>query len=367
MELGAGWIHNITDNPIYELAKAYGIKMQITHYDHAVARDEKGRDVTKDVHHSFKRLFEVREMTKALVKHKKTHMQEPDMSQQNALILNGWTAGSNQERSAEYIVYDFFYGMDNSNISLRFSFDYDPQHELGDDVRVIDPRGFHHIIKCLADVNNIYYPEDKRIHLSEVVTTVRYTNNNVVVNTSKGKRYKADYAILTFSLGVLQNEKVKFIPPLPVEKVERIHLLKMTNYVKVFVGFDEKIKPFWDVTEMILYCHNRIHYFTVWENLVYLGYNILIGTLMEEEADRVLHMSDDEMKIEVTAILRQMYGAHIPEPAWVKMTRWQSDPLFCGTFSGRPVGVSLEDMQVFIHSKPIFHVNQKFCGKLMIK
>jgi monoamine oxidase len=37
-------------------------------------------------------------------------------------------------------------------------------------------------------------------------------------------------------------------------------------------------------------------------------------------------------------VLRRMYGATIPEPESVKITRWASDPFTLGSYSYRPVG-----------------------------
>lgn len=58
-------------------------------------------------------------------------------------------------------------------------------------------------------------------------------------------------AIVTFSIGVLQNDIVEFKPQLPRWKREAIEQYQMGTYTKVFLQFNE---TFWDPdTQYFLY------------------------------------------------------------------------------------------------------------------
>lgn len=49
------------------------------------------------------------------------------------------------------------------------------------------------------------------------------------VDLADGTTLHADYALCTFSLGVLQHDDVQFTPPLPAWKQEAIHSMSMVG------------------------------------------------------------------------------------------------------------------------------------------
>ena len=50
--------------------------------------------------------------------------------------------------------------------------------------------------------------------------------------------------------------------------------------------------------------------------------------------------TDSEIVSELMIILREQYGADIPEPDDVRITRWQQDPYSFGSYSFMKVGAS---------------------------
>ena len=58
--------------------------------------------------------------------------------------------------------------------------------------------------------------------LQKIVTEIEQKGDQVIAKTKSGDNYTADYVIVTFSLGVLQQGRVKFIPVLPEWKVDSI-------------------------------------------------------------------------------------------------------------------------------------------------
>ena len=87
---------------------------------------------------------------------------------------------------------------------------------------------------------------------------VQYNSSGVTVKTSTGEFYQADFALMTFPLGVLQNDVVNFIPEMPRWKREPIFKVDVAHYAHVFLKFDEK---FWDDEEWLLYAHSRKGYY----------------------------------------------------------------------------------------------------------
>ena len=75
------------------------------------------------------------------------------------------------------------------------------------------------------------------IKLSASVTEIVCCGKQVEVTTTAGK-ITAKYCICTVSIGVLQAEKIKFYPPLTLQKREAINDLKMGLLIKVPLLFD---------------------------------------------------------------------------------------------------------------------------------
>ena len=101
---------------------------------------------------------------------------------------------------------------------------------------VTDSRGFIYILDdiiqlLLFDPVYKYHPRFKQI-----VTTIDQTNpSEIVVTTTDGTKYTGEYVLVTFSLGVLQNNLVQFIPPLPEWKIQAFSQFIMGSFTKVLV------------------------------------------------------------------------------------------------------------------------------------
>lgn len=64
----------------------------------------------------------------------------------------------------------------------------------------------------------------------------------VRVHCTNGDVFVCDQVVVTVPITILQAGQIKFDPPLPSEKVKAIHRLKMSNALKVVMGFRA---PFW--------------------------------------------------------------------------------------------------------------------------
>ena len=146
--------------------------------------------------------------------------------------------------------------------------------------------------------------KDKLLH--KVVTEIEQKGDQVIVKTKSGDNYTADYVIVAFSLGVLQQGWVKFTPTLPEWKVDSIDQFQMAYYTNIYVQFDHS---FWDDATWLLYAgeHKNFNYL-INLNEVFPGSNILNVEVTKRESIRVECLIDSEVIDETVAKLRKMYG-----------------------------------------------------------
>ena len=124
----------------------------------------------------------------------------------------------------------------------------------------------------------------------------------VRVETESGREFNAEFAIVTSTVGVIQNGELTFDPPLPSWKTEEFCRYQMGTIDVIFLKFGTK---FWDDTEFILHASDRHGYYPGFLNLEAEGYhpegtNILLGFLTGDEAYRAELLSDAEVQAEVT-------------------------------------------------------------------
>jgi polyamine oxidase len=205
-------------------------------------------------------------------------------------------------------------------------------------------------------------PQDKRLHLNTTVKKIEYSKTGVIVHTSKGDEIHADYAITTFSLGVLQHKDVEWSPALPEWKLEGLYAFHMATYTKIFFNFPYQ---FWDDNQFTVWADpDRRGYMNSWQNLNAPGYlpkntstNIFFVTTTQDLSAYVEARTDEEVKDEIMVVLRKMYGKHIPEPTEFKFPRWHSNPLFRGSYSNWPIGELDEhhaNMKASLHNRVYF-------------
>ena len=75
----------------------------------------------------------------------------------------------------------------------------------------LDQRGFKALIQ--QEAGEFLSPQ--QLLLKATVRTVTRSRHGVIITLADGTTLSADYALCTFSLGVLQHDDVQFHPPLP--------------------------------------------------------------------------------------------------------------------------------------------------------
>ncbi|CAF1478728.1 unnamed protein product [Rotaria magnacalcarata] len=338
IELGANWIQGTRnketgkENPLWTLAKKYKLKSTLSDFESVLTYDQNGltdySDVLEQAFDKYDQVMEDAEL--------REERKLKDLSFAQGLSLRGWTPRTSYEKLADWFAFDFEFADTPSASSMIGAAIGD---DMSDDNRfVTDQRGFALLVReeanKFATRNNILY--------KSTVTKVTYSKSSVNITLKSGLMIVADYAICTFSLGVLQHNDVQFIPQFPAWKQESISTFKMATYTKIFLQFPYK---FWNSKQFSLYADPyRRGYYPAWQSMSEIGFfpgsNILFVTVVTDQAYIVEAQSNNQTLMEIMAVLKSMYGQTVPKPNNSYYYRWTDDPLYRGSYSNWPVGAS---------------------------
>ena len=262
-------------------------------------RDEAGNDIT-----DFAVLREFYDKIEHKIEdYKLKRKGQPDFPARVGMQMMGWSAEQPIKSVIEYFNFDFEFARPPEVVSFHNMF------ERGEDFFIADGRGVWSMYE------DLYKPLEAKTLLGKLVTKIKYNADSVEVQTSDGWSYQADYALCTFSSGVLASDLVTFEPALPDWKKEAIYKNPMSPYTKIFLKFPKK---FWDDHEYILYASKERGRFPVWQDLSRPGIfpvssGMLLITVTGTQGRRIEGQSFDETKAEIMGMLREIYGKGIPE------------------------------------------------------
>ena len=226
-DLGASWIHGIEGNPITALAEDAESETIATDYDSLVLLDAEGGEVSDDDAVAAEREWlRLSDGLEELSADADTESSVADGLEELGAAVDDLDSTTRWYLDS-YVVAD--YAADPGELSLA-AYAQDGEFE-GDDVQF--PDGYSRIPEFLA--------RGLDVRLRHRVTLIEHGRDGVTVTTDR-ERFHAARAIVTLPLGVLQNEDIKFDPPLPDAKLGAIERLGMGLIDKVVVAFDE---PFW--------------------------------------------------------------------------------------------------------------------------
>ena len=203
-------------------------------------------------------------------------------------------------------------------------------------VLIYDQRGFQflpeELLKKIMQEN-----KDLTLSLNTVAHEISYGPDFALVNTTNGV-FRTDFVISTIPLAVLQKGSVKFNPPLPNWKMEAIHKYKVKSRAQIYVKFGSNVTQFWSDDLFVMYVSSENKTLTTILNLARndtLGAdsNMLLFILYGHDAIRVNTQTKTEVKREITKRIRNMYGAHQPEPDDIFFHNWDKDPYAMGISS----------------------------------
>ncbi|KAJ0980109.1 hypothetical protein J5N97_008364 [Dioscorea zingiberensis] len=191
----------------------------------------------------------------------------------------------------DYYMYDHENGEPPRVTSLQGTVPLPTFTNFGEDMYfVADQRGYEslvlHIAKEFLDTDSKGLIIDPRLKLNKVVRQInQYSRIGVIVTTEDGSVFKADYVMVSVSIGVLQSKLITFTPELPVLQ----HL-----------------------------------------DREYPGENILMVVVTDDEARRIEREPDANTKAEAMEVLRDMFGKCVPEATdilidtcWADLLHWK--------------------------------------------
>ncbi|MCJ1246879.1 hypothetical protein MMC30_004088 [Trapelia coarctata] len=269
-----------------------------------------------------------------------------DRSVRSGFSLAGWKPRKDMKAQAvEWWQFDWEYAQTPEESSEEFAivnynttfYQYSQENNY-----VFDSRGFNAFI--IGEANTFLKKNDPRLMLNTIVTNISYSDEGVTVYYKDGC-VQADYAICTFSLGVLQNNVVTFSPPFPSWKQEGIETFNMATYTKIFLQFPPD-KVFWNTSMQFFLYADPVErgYYPVFQSLDGPGFlphsGILFVTVVGAQSHIVENQSDGVTKAQVLAVLRNMFGAaNVPEPTAFLYPRWGQLEWAAGSYSNWPAGV----------------------------
>ncbi|CAO2141379.1 unnamed protein product [Urochloa humidicola] len=357
VEMGANWVEGVGGeqmNPIWPLAnETLQLRSFFSDYDHLVENTYKQNGGLYDedfVQRRIERAVEVEEsggkLSGTLHSSGRDDMSILAMQRLNDHMPSG--PSMPVDMVVDYYKYDYEFAEPPRVTSLQNTMPLPTFKNFGDDVYfVADQRGYESVVYYIAGkylkTNKSGDIVDKRLRLNKVAREITYFPSGVIVKTEQNEVYKADYVMVSVSLGVLQTDLIKFTPQLPSWKIINIYQFDMALYTKIFLKFPKKFWPEGPGTEFFLYASERRGYYPIWQQFEkqYPGSNVLLVTVTDDESRRIEQQPDNQTRAEAVEVLRKMFpGKDVPDATDILVPRWWSNRFFKGTFSNWPIGVS---------------------------
>ena len=346
LDLGASWIHGITNNPITTLADTIGAARAATSYDSSILFDSDGQEI------SAARQARLDELQTAVMKAIEVGESAPADATLYDTIWNGTQAASMSAEDQQLLRFimsgtlETEFGGSVSGIGLGnarkvtvgdlstywHDTSANPLNISGGDV--VFALGYSQIAEHLA--------KNLNIKLGEKVLSVDYSAADIVVKTDKGE-YTADRVVISVPLGVLKAGHISFTPSLPGTHQDAINKIKMGVLNKLYLKFDS---DFWSATsnydwiESIPAVTDPAQRWTEWVNLKRpLGKPILLGFSAADAAVELETLSDQAIVDDAMNRLKSIYGNAIPTPSGYLRTNWSKDPFTLGSYSFNALGM----------------------------
>ena len=349
VELGTLMVTEGEENLLVAGLNTYNVSYKALDYDDWIVRHTNGTDITSTADTVYEKYSDAIDIIET--HSEKVHAENrPDFTMRSALLKAGWVPKNFLDDVIEYFEFDWLYGYDPMETSGKYAFINDPDERLdsyGDIVMITDARGYADILESV--LNEVVGTDTDMLKLNKKVTHIEQDDDHVTVHTVSGENYTADYIVVTFSIGVLQSENVRFTPGLPEWKMDAIQQFQMAQYTNVYVQFNT---AFWDDYEWIVYAGETEPFNIIMNmNIFYPGSNILLLEASNRHSIRIERLTDDQVIAEVVSKLQKIYtrtGITVPSPDHYKITRFSQDPLFLGAWSNWPPGFTKDSHDALI-------------------
>ena len=210
-------------------------------------------------------------------------------------------------------------------------------------------------------------PSPLDIRKETVVEKITYSpdrSGSARVVCEDGTVVDADHVVSTIPLGVLKHDSVRFDPPLPSWKTDTIGRLGYGILNKIILVYRE---TFWDTSRDIFgvlrmpqsrhslkqseYTSQRGRCFQWFDVSNMSGVPVLLGLMAGDAGFDTERSKNDELVEEATGVLRNIYGAKVPQqPVHSIVTRWGSDKFSRGSYSSAGPDMRSDDYQTMARS-----------------
>ena len=318
IDLGASWLHGISNNTLFPIATSQAYLRTVpTNYDDliTIGPDAKPWGINR---------------TRRAANWIESFVRDSERSGSiSSPVSRRVPAGASPDQKFELIA-DVVHevGADLGQIAAKY-----PQGDgrvlRGADVMV--PAGLDELVKYLATGIDVRLGQDIRL--------IKNGRTGVSVTTSAGAVFSAKRVCCTAPLGVLQNNSIRFEPPLPAAKMIAIKGLGMGLLDKIILQFPS---VFWDQKQLIRNDSTNQGLWAEWYNLMpVIGRPVLMGFNAASTAKQIARMPDAAIVSSALSELRRCYPTRpIPAPSAYLLTRWGQDPYALGSYSYIRVGSS---------------------------
>lgn len=225
------------------------------------------------------------------------------------------------------------------------------------------------------------FPDQLDVRTNKPVSQIQYDfddqNGKAVVTCEDGEVIEADKIVLTAPLGVLKQQSIQFVPPLPDWKQGAISRLGFGLLNKIVLVFDE---PFWDVDRDMFgllreprsgtgldqddYRAARGQFYLFWNCIKTSGLPVLIALMAGDSAHEAEIKSDRDLVSSCVAQLQKVFGdSKVPTPMETIVTRWGSDRFARGTYSFVAAEAQPQDYDVLAKSTGnLYFAGEATCG-----
>lgn len=324
LEIGAGWIHGLENNPIASLAHQFQVQYAFFGTSKKLIFDHHQKIVSET------EVNDILEKSEIIQQKAAKYIAEAKNDLTLTALLNQFLDEKTKQSPVWEWVHKFFgyySGLEAARMSAKYFYE---SGAIGENYIILN--GYDKIPQGLATNLNIQF--------NTIVSHIDYRQKEIAITTNQGI-FEADKVIVTLPLGVLKKESVTFNPPLPNEKQSAINHLTMGFLNRIILRFP---KTFWPKDYSGIYVlENKSPAIEFYLNLdAFLHEPILTAFTAGTDSQTLENLSDDDLIALALENLRKAFG-HIPTPQKLFISRWGKDPFSVGSYSVVPIHASGDD------------------------
>ena len=332
VDLGAAWIHgDAASNPLMKMVKQYDLSTTATDWDETWLYDHSYGELEDETYDPIIRKSE--QIIERLYEEQSTAPIGRSIADALAPILKRLSGDPIVQRGVRWWLssqIEVEYAANFDQLSLKY-WDADEAYNGYD---VIIKGGYQKIVERMVQGLDIRY--------GHVVRQIDISQSGSLVTTDQGA-IECGQVVVTLPLGVLKQEKIKFNPKLPDEKVASIERIGMGVMNKVVLEFKDRFWPE-DAHRLGLLKKSTDDLTEFIPMTPYTGKAVIVGLTRGRHARSIEKMGNEDVIQAALSDLRSMFGSRVPQNiAGSVITRWHSDEFSGGSYSHVSPGSSFSD------------------------